>query len=282
MIYKRMIVMSSIIVIGLFVFAGCSKESVKTDSAIKEKRWRVTAVKVEDSGIVLVKSGDQLDKVKLMDIYLPDASDPQYANARKYLKDKILGKVLDLKPVTIDGSTTICEIYLESRCVNKDILEEGLAWYFPKHNNYDEWMYVFLKAQRDRKGIWSTNEDQIDRPLELRGVLDNKEYFEKMMGSRAFAVIPFYLYHNPYKRNSYSSSNSSHWTDKLPSGRSAQQQQVTWSSAPSNSTLTQDLQAVEANLQRSIADSQRSHAEFKIRQLEFDINRLESKIRRGW
>jgi endonuclease YncB( thermonuclease family) len=210
MICKRMIVVFSIIMIGLFVLAGCPKETVKTDSAISEKRWHVTAEKVEDSGIVLVMSGGQSDKVKLMDIYLPDTSDPQHGNALKYLRDKMLGKELDLKPVTVDGSTTICEIYLESRCVNKDILAEGLAWYFPKHSNYEEWMEVFKKAQLDKKGIWSTSEDQITLPVELSQQFAQKEYLEKMFGSKAFAVMPFYLYHNPYNpRSSYSSSRSS-------------------------------------------------------------------------
>ena len=209
MICKR-IILASLIMVCLFVFTGCQKESVKRDSAIKEKRWQVTAVKVEDSGIVLVRSGDQLDKVKLINVYLPDVSDPQYVNAKKYLEDEIFGKKLDLKPITVDGSTTICEIYLESRCINKDILEQGLAWYFPKHGNYDEWLDVFKKAQLDGKGIWSTSADEIKIPLELSKELSHKEYIEKMFGSKALAVMPFYLYHNPYNPNSsYSSSRGS-------------------------------------------------------------------------
>lgn len=214
MICKRTILMFLLILICLFIFIGCQKKSVKTDLAINGKRWQVTAVKVEDSGIVLVTSGGQLDKVKLMDIYLPDASDPQYVNARKYLEGRVLGKTLDLKPITIDGSVTICETYIESRCINKDILEEGLAWYFPKHKNNAELMDLFKKAKLDRKGIWSISEDQIKPPLELRMELVQKEYLKKWSDNRDLAVMPFYLYHNPY--SSYGSSTTDGSTDTDP------------------------------------------------------------------
>jgi hypothetical protein len=137
----------------------------------------------------------------------------------------VLGKTLELKPVTVDGSITICEIYVESLCINKDILEEGLAWYFPKHGNYEEWSGALQKAQLDKKGIWSTSEDQIKLPLELSREIAAKENLKEM---HSMAVMPFVIYHNPYKA-SYGSSRGS-----------AQRQQVI-RSAPSNSTYLQDL-----------------------------------------
>lgn len=240
MICMRTIVMYSIIVIGLFVFAGCQKEAVKSDSPIKEKRWRVTAVKVEDSGIVLVASGDQLEKVRLMDIYLPDTSDPQHGNVKKYLEGRMLGKTLELKPVTVDGSITICEIYVESLCINKDILEEGLAWYFPKHGNYEEWLGAFQKAQLDKKGIWSTSGDQIKLPLELNREIAAKENLKERY---SMVVLPFVIYHNPYKA-SYGSSRGA-----------AQRQQVIRTAPSDYSDYLRKLAEVEEKLQRSKEES---------------------------
>jgi endonuclease YncB( thermonuclease family) len=234
---KRIAVMwSALIVICLFVFSGCQKESVKTASEIIEKRWRVTAVKVEDNGIVLVTSGGQLDKVKLMDVYFPDTFDSQHGNAKKYLEGRVLGKTLELKPVTVDGSITICEIYVESLCINKDILEEGLAWYFPKHGNYEEWLGAFQKAQLDKKGIWSTSGDQIKLPLELNREIAAKENLKERY---SMVVLPFVIYHNPYKA-SYGSSRGA-----------AQRQQVIRTAPSDYSDYLRKLAEVQEKLEKS-------------------------------
>lgn len=175
---------------------------------MNEKGWHATVVGVEDNGIVYVISGDVKDKVGLVNIYLPDASDPQFAKARKYLKDKMLGKKIVLIPVLIEGSTFMCQIYLESICINQDILEEGLAWYYPKHGNYETWLDAFQKARIERKGIWSFNEDEIKTPLELRKEYTSKESFDKLYTYGA-KLMPFVIYHNPYKYSSPSTGYKS-------------------------------------------------------------------------
>lgn len=245
MICKRIIVMSSLIVICLFIFTGCQKESVKTDSAMHENGWRATVVKIEDSGIMWVMNGDQSEQVKLMDIYLPNYSDPQYTKAKKYLEDKMLGKKVLLKPITIDGSTTMCQIYVGLRCINIDILEEGLAWYFPKHGIYGEWLDAFQKAQRDKKGIWSTSEDQIKLPLELSREIAARESLKEMF---AMTVLPFVIYHNPYKPSYGSTGSSSGGSSKSEEMRSKESElrAIVGSIRSSDSLDTTQRKALEA------------------------------------
>nr|HPQ22736.1 hypothetical protein [Saprospiraceae bacterium] len=119
------------------------------------------------------------------------------------IHDFLNRKVL-LKPNTVHDSIFFCSIYLESTCVNEDILEKGLAWYFPTHDNCDDWSETYRKTKSDKIGIWSLNEDEIKPPLELRKIMTQKEYFEKYYVGE---IMPYLLFHNPY--DGYSASITS-------------------------------------------------------------------------
>lgn len=164
-------------------------------TGIAGSAWMANGININDDAIITVSSDGVSDKVKLVNVFLPDRADAHYSEARQYLESKIINKLLTLKPCSIDGSSFVCEISSGELSINREILERGLAWYFPKYNHPDDWIRTFNEAKALKIGIWSQPEEQIIVPIEIRNEILKDEYLKKL---RSLSTMPFYLYHNPY------------------------------------------------------------------------------------
>ncbi len=116
---------------------------------------RVVSVHAGDSLVMLVGSNRQV-RVKLAEIAAPVLTQPYGATSKQALVNKVRGKMVR---VTVVGADDIgraeCDVYLDSRWINQEMVAEGAAWHFRKHSTGTGLGAAERAARQKRLGLWA-------------------------------------------------------------------------------------------------------------------------------
>lgn len=101
-------------------------------------------------------------KVRFFGIDAPEAKQPYGIEARDSLRDKVLNKEVTLEIVNTDRyGRSVGKIYLGARYINREMVAEGSAWYYPDYAEHEKDLEVSQDlAKKNRAGLWKTDNPQ--------------------------------------------------------------------------------------------------------------------------
>lgn len=125
------------------------------DAQALSLRGKVVAVKDGDTFKVLYNNREHT--IRLAHIDCPEKKQPFGTKAKQYASALCFGKNVLVKS---DGKTDrngriIGEIFVENICVNKELVNRGLAWHFKKYSKSKEYAQLEHSARQLRVGLWS-------------------------------------------------------------------------------------------------------------------------------
>ena len=112
---------------------------------------------VVEGDILSVRQTSTLQvKIRLAQVDAPEIGQPYGAEAMKALSDKIQGKTVSVKPILADDQgRSIALVYVGTRWINKEMVEEGMAWYFKDHAPSAILAQAEGKARESKIGLWA-------------------------------------------------------------------------------------------------------------------------------
>ncbi len=104
-----------------------------------------------------VESRGRTVPVRLYGIDCPGAHQKFGEKARLYVQQKIKGKPVKIQPLFEDPyKRLVAWVSVEGRSLNRELLEEGLAWWYRKYVPFNWELAILERSARDaHKGLWS-------------------------------------------------------------------------------------------------------------------------------
>jgi micrococcal nuclease len=128
---------------------------VLTSFTIVEFTGKVIGITDGDTIIVLTKDNKQV-KIRLEGIDCPESKQEFGQKAKQATSDLCFGKVVTIKKSGEDRyGRTLAFVYVGGVCVNKALLEKGMAWHYKKYNQDPELAKLEVVAREKRIGLWS-------------------------------------------------------------------------------------------------------------------------------
>lgn len=118
---------------------------------------RGKVIGVMDGDTFDLLNGTEKVRVRLEGIDSPEKGQPFGNNAKKALSDLCFGKNVQVAVNNKDRyGRAIARVYLpDGRCVNEEMLRQGMAWHFKRYSNDAHWARIESSARRARKGLWA-------------------------------------------------------------------------------------------------------------------------------
>ncbi len=117
---------------------------------------RVTAVK--DGDTIYVNREGKTIIVGLYGIDCPEENQPYGGRAKVDVDRMIQGKIVEVELVSTDPpGSVVAIVYFNGECLNRKVVEKGLAWLDYKNCQQDicfEWNESQIRAQTGRQGLW--------------------------------------------------------------------------------------------------------------------------------
>ena len=101
-------------------------------------------------------------KVRFFGIDAPEAKQEYGINSRDSLRDKVLNKEVKVEIVSIDRyQRYVGKIFVGSRYINREMVSEGSAWYYPDYAEHEKDLEAAQKlAKESRAGLWQSASPQ--------------------------------------------------------------------------------------------------------------------------
>lgn len=130
----------------------------------------VKVVSITDGDTVKVLTQqNKIIKVRLAEIDTPERKQPYGKKAKQALSSLVFGKIVDLRPVTIDRyGRTVGHLFINSTNVNKEMIRTGYAWVYRKYMKDESLIADEEHAQSKGLGLWGLPEHQRIEPWEWR------------------------------------------------------------------------------------------------------------------
>lgn len=123
---------------------------------------RIIEVYDGDTATLLVESSNTRYKVRFFGIDAPEAAQQHGIESRDALREKILGKTVTVKVVSVDPyGRSVGRVFLSGRYINLEMISDGHAWYYADYarNEYD--LSAGEKEARIRqRGLWRSKNPQ--------------------------------------------------------------------------------------------------------------------------
>ena len=131
--------------------------------ALPEQEIDGEIIEVYDGDTVTLLTDDNKKyKVRFYGIDAPEAAQTYGLNSRDALREKILGKKVTVKVVSIDRyGRVVCRVICGDRYINLEMVSSGMAWYYADYakNEYD--LALAEKEARQRAaGLWQNPNPQ--------------------------------------------------------------------------------------------------------------------------
>lgn len=127
-----------------------------TEPNTESNSYKVIGIKDGDTFVVLIEGKEQV--VRLEHIDCPEKKQPFGTKAKQFASDLCFGQLVQLnhKDKYDRNNRLIAEIkLLNGTNVNKELVNNGLAWHFKKHSDNEEYSELEIKARNNQIGIWS-------------------------------------------------------------------------------------------------------------------------------
>jgi len=121
---------------------------------------RVVGVADGDTVTILLES-NRTQRIRLAGIDAPEKSQAFGTRAKQALSDKVFNRT-----VTVTSNSTdryhrwVCDIHLENRWINQEMVEEGWAWWYHQYSTSKILAQAETEAQAQKRGLWADPQPQ--------------------------------------------------------------------------------------------------------------------------
>lgn len=135
---------------------GCPVALVESN-VLSSETFSGKVVGVKDGDTVVVLRDGVAITIRLEHVDCPEKGQPFGNNAKKFASDFCYGKLVRLehKGKTDRYKRLIAEIYIGKKCLNKELVNNGLAWHFVKYSSNTEYASLEKQARKNKIGLWS-------------------------------------------------------------------------------------------------------------------------------
>ena len=137
-----------------FILLFASFFTYKFSYAIDSVSAKVVSVKDGDTYVTLIDK-TQIT-IRLEHVDCPEKKQAYGQVAKQFGSNFCYGKEVKVKwnKVKDRNGRWIAEIYLLDKCLNKELVKNGLAWHFKKYSKSVEYSNLELEAQKKKIGLW--------------------------------------------------------------------------------------------------------------------------------
>jgi len=154
-----------------FIFFGCNhpessnykryketyiKEESKSSSSVESIGYKVVGIKDGDTFVVLIDGKEQVARLEHIDC--PEKKQPFGTKAKQFASDLCFAQYLQLnhKKKYDRNKRLLAEVILLNGVnINKELVNNGLAWHFKKYSDKQEYAELEIKARQNKVGVWS-------------------------------------------------------------------------------------------------------------------------------
>ena len=133
----------------LFVFFLISSLSFAQISA------KVIGIKDGDTILVLLENKTQ-KTLRLAEVDCPESGQPFGKNAKDFTSSQVFGKIISFVETDQDRyGRTIAKVYYDNgKYLSKEIIKNGLGWFYFKYSNNKELEKLHYDAKEKKLGLW--------------------------------------------------------------------------------------------------------------------------------
>ncbi len=115
-----------------------------------------TCIKVADGDTIKVRlDDDSVENVRLYGVDCPERRQSFGERATEFTKDMVLGETVNISPVTTDKyGRTVAWVYVDGKCLDKELLKAGLAWHYKEYAEEEELAILEEEARAKKIGLW--------------------------------------------------------------------------------------------------------------------------------
>ncbi len=120
--------------------------------------WEGKVIAVERADLIQVmKDIGKQETVRLYGIHSPGGTQPFAETARLYMHKRVLGKTVRVDPLIVDPfNRIIAWVYLDGECLNKELLKQGMTWWYRKYVPFETDLAALEEEARKAKvGLWA-------------------------------------------------------------------------------------------------------------------------------
>jgi micrococcal nuclease len=120
--------------------------------------WEGKVVAVERADrIQVMKDVAKIETVRLYGIHSPGAPQPFGETARRYMLNRVLGKIVRVDSLIVDPfNRIIAWVYLDGECLNEELLRQGMTWWYRKYVPFETGLAALEEEARKAKvGLWA-------------------------------------------------------------------------------------------------------------------------------
>lgn len=118
--------------------------------------WSGKCVGVSDGDTISVLHGGKAEIVRLYGIDCPERRQPFGKRAKKFTSDMVLGKPVEILPVTEDRyGTTVAWVFIGGKVLNIELLRAGLAWHYREYLSDRDLLLFEKEARGKNRGLWA-------------------------------------------------------------------------------------------------------------------------------
>lgn len=106
--------------------------------------------------IVILTSDNQQVKVRLEGIDCPESNQDFGSRAKQATVELCFGKEVTVQKTGEDRyGRTLAYVYVGDTCINKQLLNLGMAWHYKQYNKDPELAKLETEAREKKIGLWS-------------------------------------------------------------------------------------------------------------------------------
>lgn len=125
--------------------------------AAQLKPWSGKVVAVSDGDTVSVMREGRAERIRLAEIDCPERYQPFGSKSKRFTSHLCFGKVVLVKPETIDKyGRIVAHIFLpDGHNLSEDLISSGLAWHYKEYSSSEKLADLENEARAAKLGIWS-------------------------------------------------------------------------------------------------------------------------------
>ena len=128
-----------------------------SSKAPTDQTFSGTVLTVADGDTMTLQVDGQKVKVRLQGIDCPERQQAYGQEAGDFIRDQVQGKQVEVRKLGVDQYDRVLgEVFLNGKNLNKELLREGLAWWYEKHaRDRTDYRDLQDEAKREGRGLWS-------------------------------------------------------------------------------------------------------------------------------
>lgn len=119
--------------------------------------WSGKVVGVTDGDTITVLNGTRTERIRLFGIDCPESDQDFGTRAKQFSANMVFGKIVEVTPVgEVSHGRTVAWVTVDGRSLNKELVRNGLAWWYRRHAENETELKLEEAAARAQKiGLWS-------------------------------------------------------------------------------------------------------------------------------